>query len=87
MTGILKCILSVWVIFVIFSSLLGGGQPIRNAEDNAHVIMSKTMNAFADQADNIKVQTDCAKSAVTKLAASKENSRLQNMASCPAWLK
>jgi|WetSurMetagenome_2_1015567.scaffolds.fasta_scaffold00050_20 hypothetical protein len=57
----LKYLILFWSIFVLFSVISDGGAPIRNAEDNMQSILSKTLNAFANQADNIKDQADNAK--------------------------
>lgn len=68
MTIVLKYLILFWSLFVLFAVLSNGGTPIRNAEDEAQTILSKTMNAFADQADNIKDQADSAKDKIKGLS-------------------
>jgi hypothetical protein len=72
MSVILKFLLGVWLIFAIVSAFMDGGTPLRNAEDEMHQLMSRTLNAFADQADHIKDQADSAKEKIRNLAAPKE---------------
>jgi hypothetical protein len=67
MTILLKYLILFWSLFVLFSVLSDGGTPIRNAENDAQTIVSKTLNAFADQADNIKDQADSAKDKIKSL--------------------
>lgn len=72
MTLLLKYLVLMWSLFVLFSVLSDGGTPIRNAEDNAQTVLSRTLNAFADQADNIKGQADAAKEKIKSFTSSKK---------------
>jgi hypothetical protein len=72
MTIVLKYLILFWSLFVLFSVLSDGGTPIRNAQDDAQTLLSRTFNAFADQADNIKDQADSAKEKIKSLTSSKK---------------
>lgn len=49
--------------------------PIRDAEDNAQTMLSKTLNAFANQADNIKDQADTAKEKIKSITGMKKTEK------------
>jgi hypothetical protein len=67
MSAIFKFILALWVIFALFAIFNDGGTPIRTAEKNTQKILSKTLNAVADQADNIREQAESAKESIINL--------------------
>jgi hypothetical protein len=75
MTILLKYLILFWSIFVLFSVLSDGGAPIRDAEDNAQTMLSKTLNAFANQADNIKDQADTAKEKIKSITGMKKTQK------------
>jgi len=69
----LKYLVFFWSIFVLFSVLSDGGDPIRKAEDDATFLLSQTMSAFANKADNIKEQADNAKDKIKNFKLFKKN--------------
>lgn len=74
MKKFLKVFMAAWVLFIVASVALGGGDKLRSISEDTGSVIEKVINMAADKADSFKEDAVALKETIEKWTGSKKES-------------